>query len=118
MEHGGQTQRMRAALSPVIAIGPDFLAGQRDAADMAHTMVAAVQAYVDGERAHESAGGASNRDSVSSSERETVLELRAVFSEIYGCGSGYLADRCDSDCVARTMVQILGEFSGPAIHLD
>ena len=46
------------------------------------------------------------------------LELRAVFSEIYGCGSGYLADRCDSDCVARTMVQILGEFSGPAIHLD
>ena len=33
-----------------------------------------------------------------------------MLAEIYTCGSGYLADHCDSDCVARAMVQIMGEF--------
>jgi hypothetical protein len=37
-------------------------------------------------------------------------ELQAGLAEIYACGSGCVADRCDSDCVARTMAQIMDEF--------
>ena len=116
-EHRGQVERLRAALFPVIAIGPDFLAGRRDADDMAHTMVAAAEAFAKGERANESAPD-SIRNPVTASDREAALELRAVFSELYGCGSGYLAARCDSDCVARTMAQILSEFSDLASAPD
>lgn len=118
LERSGQVQRMRAALSPVVTIGPDFLAGRRDADDMAHTMVAAVEAYANGERARESASGSSIQKSVPASDREAALELRAVLSEIYGCGSGYLAARCDSDCVVRTVVHIMSEFSDLASAPD
>ncbi len=99
-------QRMMAALSSVLEVGPEFLAGRVDADDMAHTMVRAVEEYASGE-------GARQQGSVNStpaSVRRTVSELEAVLAEIYGCGSGYLAHRCDSDCVARTMTQIMGEF--------
>lgn len=106
----GQVQRMRAALSPVLLVGPDFLAGRRDADDMAHTMVGAVQEFVQAERAREQAGVRQEEDHSADSTGRTVQELEAVLAEIYTCGSGYLADRCDSDCVARTMVQIMGEF--------
>jgi hypothetical protein len=106
----GQAERMRAALSPVLTIGPDFLAGRRDADDMAHTMVRAVQGYVQGEQARQQASGGTDGDSASDPERRTAQSLEAVLAEIYTCGSGYLADRCDSACVARTMAQIMGEF--------
>ena len=33
-----RAQRMRNALDPVFALGPDFLAGERDADDMAHAI--------------------------------------------------------------------------------
>ncbi|WP_347352659.1 hypothetical protein [Intrasporangium sp.] len=99
-----QAQRMRAAISPVLVLGPEFLSGRRDADDMAHTMVRAVQAYVSDEQARGQAGSA--RAPLS----PAAQELEGALAEIYTCGSGYLADRCDSDCVARTMTQIVGEF--------
>jgi hypothetical protein len=109
-ELGAQAQRMQAALSPVLVIGPDFLAGRRDADDMAHTMVRAVQEYVDGEQARQQGSLRPDEDPAPAPVARTARELQAALSEIYTCGSGYLADRCDSDCVVRTMVQIMGEF--------
>jgi hypothetical protein len=107
----GQAQRMRAAMSPVLVMGPDFLAGRRDADAMAQTMVRAVQEYADAEQTRQRAGLQPADDGARSGEPgPTVDELHAALAEIYTCGSGYLADRCDSDCVARTMVQIMGEF--------
>jgi uncharacterized protein YfaQ (DUF2300 family) len=110
MELGEQAQRMQAALSPVLVIGPDFLAGRRDADDMAHTMVQAVQEYVNSEQARERANVRPDEDPAPASASRADQELQAALAEIYTCGSGYLADRCDSDCVVRTMVQIMGEF--------
>ena len=107
---GGQTQRMQAALSPVLVIGPDFLAGRLDADNMAHTMVRAVQEYANGERARQQASVRPDEVPAPTSVHRTAQELQAALAEIYTCGSGYLADRCDSDCVARTMAQIMGEF--------
>jgi hypothetical protein len=110
----GQAGRMRAALSPVLAIGPDFLAGRLHADDMAQTMVRAVQQYSDSEQARQHSGLGPDADSAGAAASEAAQELHAALAEIYTCGSGYLADRCDSDCVARTMVQIMGEFGGLA----
>lgn len=102
---------MQAALSPVLTIGPDFLAGRRDADEMTHTMVRAVQEYARDEQARHDANvrgedAASDPDSTG----RLAQELQAALAEIYTCGTGYLANRCDSDCVARTMVQIMDEF--------
>ncbi|MEO8908595.1 MAG: hypothetical protein ABI310_11080 [Microbacteriaceae bacterium] len=107
-----QTLRMQAAISPVLAVGPDFLAGRRDADDMAHTMVQAVQEYADGERARRQGDASPAENPGPASASRTAQQLQAVLAEIYTCGSGYLANRCDSDCVARTMVQIMDEFGG------
>jgi hypothetical protein len=100
-------------LSPILVIGPDFLAGRLDANDMAHTMVRAMQEYADGERARQHAGAEPEEDPALVSV-PGAQQLQAALAEIYSCGSGYLADRCDSDCVARTMVQIMDEFGDPA----
>jgi hypothetical protein len=102
---------MQAALAPVLVIGPEFIAGRRDADDMANTMVRAVQDFVNGVRARPQADGRPDDDPASASRAQ---ELQAALAEIYTCGSGYLADRCDSDCVVRTMVQIMGEFGNLA----
>lgn len=104
----GQTQRMQAALSPVLVLGPEFLAGRCDADGMAHTMVRAVQEYANAERQR----SATQSDDVSAhvSTDHASQELQAVLAEVYTCGSGYLANRCDSDCVVRTMTQIVREF--------
>ena len=101
---------MLAALSPVLVMGPEFLAGRVDAEEMAHTMVRAVETYANGEQARQLVSAPADEDSASASTRPTVPELEAALAEIYGCGSGYLAHRCDSDCMARTMVQIMGEL--------
>jgi uncharacterized protein YfaQ (DUF2300 family) len=106
----GQARRMRAALSPVLAIGPDFLAGRLHADDMAQTMVRAVQQYSESEQARQNAGPGPDEDRAGAPTSQAAQELHAALAEIYTCGSGYLADRCDSDCVARTMEQIMGEF--------
>ena len=110
----GQAGRMRAALSPVLAIGPDFLAGRLHADDMAQTMVRAVQQYSDSEQARQHTALGPDEDRAGASASQATQQLHAALAELYTCGSGYLADRCDSDCVARTMVQIMGEFGDPA----
>lgn len=110
MGFGGQVQRMQAALSPLLVIGPDFLAGRRDADDMAHTMVQAVQDYVNGEQERQPTAVPSDEEPTLASASRSAQELESALVEIYACGAGYLADRCDSDCVVRTMAQIMGEF--------
>lgn len=103
-----QAERMQAALAPVLRFGPGFLAGQRDADDMAHTMVRAVQDYAEGERERQQS------DTGSAPMTPAAQELQAALSEVYGCGSGYLAGRCDAACVARTMTWMMNEFADQA----
>lgn len=98
-----QAARMRAAVDKTVAFAPDFLAGRTDADHMANTMVAAVRTYVDEDRAAGFDG----------QPRDTeARELYGTLAELMTCGSGYLAGRCDSACVARTMTQMVREF-GP-----
>ncbi|WP_344784934.1 hypothetical protein [Microbacterium kribbense] len=103
-ELDGQTRRMHEAMAPVLQIGPDFLAGRRDADEMAHTMVGAVQRFVSAERTRQ---GVADEHGA---QIQVSGQLQATLSELYGCGAGYLADRCDSACVARTMTEIMREF--------
>lgn len=110
-ETATQADRMRTALAPVLEIGPDFLAGRQDADAMAHTMVGAVEGYVQSERARHSAGTADTTADGAPPTR-AVRELEAALVEVYSCGSGYLADRCDAACVTRTMTQIVEDFGG------
>ncbi|MDN5797060.1 MAG: hypothetical protein L0H79_15060 [Intrasporangium sp.] len=101
---------MQAALAPVLTLGPEFLSGRRDADDMAHTMVRAVQEYVGDEGTRQPAAAPAGAERAPAPSSRAAQELEAALAEIYACGSGYLADRCDSDCVARTMSEIMGEF--------
>ena len=105
----GPEQRMQAALSAVLEVGPEFLAGRLHADDMAQTMVRAVQEYSAKEQARQADGLPGSGDGGASAS-EAAHELRAALAEIYTCGTGYLADRCDADCVARTMAEIMREF--------
>lgn len=98
-----QVGRMHAAIDQAVTIGPSFLRGDTDADRMANTMVQAVRSYAEQERM---AGG----DGVPQSAE--ARELQSVLSELMGCGSGFLAGRCDAACVARTMTQMVHEF-GP-----
>ena len=98
-----QAGRMRAAVDQAVAVGPGFLRGDVDADHMAHTMVQAVRAYTEQERAAGGDGASRGAD---------VQALQHVLAELMGCGSGYLAGRCDAACVARTMTQMVHEF-GP-----
>lgn len=98
-----QAGRMRAAVDQAVAMGPGFLRGDVDADHMANTMVQAVRNYAEQERA---AGG----DGVSRGAQAQALQ--GVLAELMGCGSGYLAGRCDAACVARTMTQMVREFGG------
>lgn len=98
-----QVGRMRVAIDEAVSVGPGFLRGDTDADHMANTMVQAVQSYAEQERA---AGG----DGVPQSAEARALQ--DVLSELMGCGSGFLAGRCDAACVARTMTQMVHEF-GP-----
>lgn len=103
-----QAQRMRAAIDATVKVGPAFLRGEVDADHMAHAMVHAVRDYAEHERAAGGDGAAHDRQS---------RELQQVLAEIVGCGSGYLAGRCDAACVARTITQLVQEFgSRPAQH--
>lgn len=93
--------RMRAAVDRAVAVGPSFLRGDIDADRMANTMVQAVRDYVQQEQA---AGG----DGAPRGAEAEVLQR--VLDELMGCGSGYLAGRCDAACVARTMTEMVREF--------
>ena len=100
-ETATQQVRMRAAVDQAVAFAPKFLRGEADADQMAHTMVQAVQAWQEQERA---AGGDGRPHDAS------ARELHAVLAELMACGSGYLAGRCDGACVARTMTHIVAEY--------
>jgi hypothetical protein len=94
---------MRAAVDQTVAVAPGFLRGEVDADHMAHTMVKAVRAYAEQERA----GGGDGR-----AHGPEAKQLQDVLAELMACGSGYLAGRCDAACVGRTMTQMVREF-GP-----
>src|SRR5574340_310073 len=96
-----QAGRMRAAIEQAVSIGPSFLRGDINADQMANTMVKAVRGYAEQEQA---AGGNGVPQSAEAQEIQNVL------AELMGCGSGYLAGRCDAACVARTMTQMVHEF--------
>ena len=98
-----QAGRMRAAVAQAVSVGPGFLRGDVDAVHMANAMVRAVRSYAEQERA--AGGDGKPRDA------ETQA-LQNVLAELMGCGSGFLAGRCDAACVARTMTQMVHEF-GP-----
>lgn len=97
-----RTERVRATLVPVLRAGPDFLAGSLHADDMTDTMITAARTYRDEGLALTGIGaaGATPED----------RELDAVMKELYVCGSGYQAGRCEADCVARTMTAVMGQF--------
>lgn len=101
-ESSTQVQRMQAAVDSAVALGPGFLRGEVDADSMANAMVAAVRGYVEQEKA----AGSDGRPADAASR-----ELFPALQELITCGSGYLAGRCDADCVARTMTEMVNEFA-------
>ncbi|MBS9534985.1 hypothetical protein KIH27_15455 [Mycobacterium sp. M1] len=98
-----QATRMRAAIDQAVAVGPSFLRGEIDADSMAGSMIRAVQGYVEQEQA---AGGDGRPHDAQ------AMGLQNILAELMGCGSGYLAGRCDAACVARTMTEMVREFGG------
>ncbi len=96
-----QAQRMRAAIDRAVAVAPGFLRGEVDAQAMTDTMISSVRDYVAAERADGRDGTPHDPDG---------RALYPVLAELAGCGSGYQAGRCDADCVARTMAQLVREF--------
>lgn len=94
---------MHEAIAKTIAVAPAFLRGEVDADHMAHTMVHAVRDYVEQARAN-------HQEQAAKDPKSQALE--GVLAELMGCGSGYLAGRCDAACVARTMTYMVKEF-GP-----
>lgn len=119
-------EHLRAALAEVVALGPDFLAGTVHADDMAHCMVRAVREHADalGATSGAATSGAATSGAAThvpgaaepghaASENvpsHDLPELMAAAGEVYTCGSGYLAGRCDADCVMRTMADIVAEL--------
>lgn len=101
-----QVGRMRAAIDKAVTVGPGFLRGDVDANHMANTMVGAVRGYVEQERAAGSDGVPHDAQ---------ARQLQNVLAELMTCGSGFLAGRCDAACVARTMTQMVHEFT-PQAH--
>lgn len=101
MAAGTQIDVMRAAIASGVALGPAFLRGEVDADTMAQSMVAAVNGYA------EQAKAAGYADAPADHE---AAELLPALQELITCGSGYLAGRCDADCVARTMTEMVREF--------
>lgn len=90
---------MRTAIDRVVAQGPRFLQHEIDADQMAHLMVSAVAD-------HEAQAEGKPDDS-----SPEARALTKVLHELKTCGSGYLAGRCDADCVARTIRWLVGEFA-------
>lgn len=97
-----QDGRMRAAIDQAVAIAPSFLRGEIDADHMTKSMVHAVRNYVEQEQATGSNGTPQNAE---------AQALQDTLAELMGCGSGYLAGRCDAACVAPTMTQMVREFA-------
>lgn len=99
--------RMRSALARVVTVGPGFLCGTVPADDMASLMVRTVREYAAWADSHPQHPSGRASESTGHDARELVGAL----NEVYTCGSGYLAGRCDADCVMRTMTDIVEEFA-------
>lgn len=95
-----QIAQMRDAIGKIVAVGPDFLAKKIPAEKMAHTMVSAIEHYAEQAKKHGSLQPKTNE----------ARELMEVLGELMGCGSGFLEQRCDAACVARTITYIVNEF--------
>ncbi|MBW7869626.1 MAG: hypothetical protein H3C39_01040 [Flavobacteriia bacterium] len=95
-----QLSQIKKVINKVVAKGPDFLDNKITADEMAHSMVNAVQDFAKEEQKE---GGIR-------AENEEAQELIGVLQEILGCGSGFLAQQCDSDCVARTITYVVNKF--------
>ncbi|MCO5267704.1 MAG: hypothetical protein M9897_02270 [Brumimicrobium sp.] len=95
-----QIKDMQDAISKVVTISPEFLSHKISATQMAHTMIQAVEEY---EKKAKQDGSLYPQ----SSEAE---ELLAILAELNGCGSGFLADRCDAACVARTITYVANKY--------
>lgn len=98
-----QVARMQAAIQKAVAVGPEFLSGKLDVDHMTHTMVEAVRTYSEEEEAAGSDGAPHGAQ---------AQELQQTLRELYACGSGFRAGRCDAACVARTMTYMVQEY-GP-----
>ncbi|MBZ0226187.1 MAG: hypothetical protein WBG44_01940 [Comamonas sp.] len=96
-----QVQRMHAAIDKVVAVGPGFLRGEVDVQRMTDTMIGAVRGYAEQEKI----AGGDGMPHGAEAER-----LHEVLRELYGCGTGFQADRCDAACVARTITYMVDEF--------
>lgn len=96
-----QVAQMKDVISKVVAIGPDFLDKKITADKMAHTMIDTVQEYA--KRAE--------KEGTLKPKSNEAEELMSVLQELLGCGSGYLEQRCDAACVARTMTSMVNEFA-------
>lgn len=96
-----QVSQMQKAIHKVVAIGLDFLSNKISAEDMTHTMVRAVKDYIE----------LAEKEGYPKPQSEEAMELHQILGELYGCGSGYLANRCDADCVARTIQYMVENFS-------
>lgn len=92
--------RMRAAIAQAVAGGPAFLRGDIAATQMAHAMTGAVRAWA-------TAAQAAGDDPSATAE---TRQMQQVLGELMGCGSGFLAGRCDAACVARTMTWMVEKF--------
>ncbi|HMN22396.1 MAG TPA: hypothetical protein PKA16_13510 [Ottowia sp.] len=77
-----QAAHMRAAIHGAVALAPQFLRGELAAEKMAQAMIDAAR-----QGSQPVPGAASG---------ESDDHLRHVLAELYGCGSGYLAGRCDA----------------------
>lgn len=100
-----QADRIKAAVDGVVAIGPRFLSGEVTVDVMTEAMIAAVHGYEADERAD-------GRDGSPLGARSA--QLAPVLQELITCGGGYRAGRCDADCVARTMTDLVQEYGGAA----
>lgn len=95
-----QIEGMKEAINKVATVGPDFLSHKISADDMAHTMIDAVKSY--NQEVENKATG--------QLETKEAQELQNVMQELMNCGSGFLANRCDAACVARTINYMVEEF--------
>lgn len=98
--HNHQVEEIKEVINKVTTRAPDFLADKITADEMAHTMVNAIEAYT--VRADHGNGIVP--------ENIEARRLLYILQEIMGCGSGYLANRCDGACVARTVRSLVDEF--------